>query len=60
MSFMQRQRLKDLLLGARVAVRTSNMKISCRGLPDYVKTLHQKVITFLHLTNQIIDMWRCR
>ena len=36
----------------------SNMKISRRRLAVYVKTLHQKAcrtITFLHLTNQIID-----
>ena len=34
--------MKDLLLRARVVVRTSNMKISRLRLPDYVKTLHQK------------------
>ena len=33
---------KDLLLQARVVVRTSNMIITHRRLPDYVKTLHQK------------------
>ena len=43
-----------------------NMKISRRRLADYVKTLHQKAcrtsstITFLHSTNEIIDLWRCR
>ena len=58
--------MKDLLLRARVVVRTSNMKISRRRLADYVKTLHQKAcctcsrILFLHSTNQIIDLWRCR
>ena len=42
------------------------MKISRRPLADYVKTLHQKAcrtcstIIFLHSTNQIIDLWRCR
>ena len=42
------------------------MKISRRRLADYVKTLHQKAcrtcntIIFLHSTNQIIDLWRCR
>ena len=42
------------------------MKISGRRLADYVKTLHQKAcrtcstIIFLHWTNQIIDLWRCR
>jgi len=58
--------VKDLLLRASVVVRTSNMKISRRRLADYVKTLHQKacgtcsMIIFLHSTNQIIDLWRCR
>ena len=60
------QRMKDLLLRAPVVVRTSNMKISRRRLADYVKTLHQKAcrtcstIIFLHSTNEIIDLWRCR
>ena len=39
------------------------MKISRRRLAGYVKTLHQKAcstIIFLHSTNQIIDLWRCR
>ena len=58
--------MKDLLLRARVVVRTSNMKISRRHLADYVKTLHQKAcrtcstIIFLHSTNQIFHLWRCR
>ena len=58
--------MKDLLLRAPVVVRTSNMKISRRHLADYVKTLHQKAchrcstITFLHSTNEIIDLWHCR
>ena len=34
------QRMKDLLLQARVVVITSNMKISRRGLTDCVKKLH--------------------
>ena len=34
-------KMKDLLLRARVVVRTSNMKISRRRLADYVKTLRQ-------------------
>jgi len=65
MVFMQRQRVKDLLLRARVVVRTSNVKISRRRLADYVKHLHQKAwrtsstIIFLHSTNQIIDLGRC-
>ena len=39
---------------------------STRRLADYVKILHQKAyrtcctIIFLHLTNQIIDLGRCR
>ena len=60
--------MKDLPLRTRVVVRTSNVKISRRRLPDYVKTLHQKacrtcstiIIIFLHSTNQIIDLWRFR
>ena len=66
MVFMSRQRMKDLLLRARAVVRTSNMKISRRHLADYVKTLHQKAcrmcstIIFLHSTNQIFNLWRCR
>ena len=46
--------------------QNSNMKISRRRLADYVKTLHQKAcrscsrIIFLHSTNQIVDLWRCR
>ena len=34
---MERQRMKDLLLWARVVVRTSKKKISRRRLADYVK-----------------------
>ena len=58
--------MKNLLLQAHVVVRTSNLKISRCCLADYVKTLHQKAcrmcstIIFLHSTNQIIDLWRCR
>ena len=57
---------EDLLLQARVVVRTSNMKISRRRLVDYVTKLHQKAccacstIIFPHSINQIIDLWRCR
>ena len=42
------------------------IRISRRRLADYVKTLHQKAcftcstIIFLHSTNQIIYLWRCR
>ena len=66
MVFMKGQRMKDLLLRAPVVVRTSNMKISRRCLADYVKTLNQKAcctcstIIFLHSTNEITDLWRCR
>jgi len=41
-------------------------EISRRRLADYVKTLQQKArrtcstIIFLHLTIQIINLWRCR
>ena len=58
--------MKDLLLQARIVVRTSNMKISRRHLVDYVKKLRQRVcrkcskIIFPHPTNQIVDLWRCR
>ena len=55
--------MRDLLLQTRVVVRSSNVKISRRRLADYVKTLHQKAcrtVIFLHPTNQIIDLWRCR
>ena len=58
--------MKNLWLWACVVVRTSNMKISRRLLADYVKTLHEKAcrtcstIIFLHSTNQILDLWRCR
>ena len=33
--------MKDLLLRARVVVRTENMKISRRYLADYARKLHQ-------------------
>ena len=58
--------MKDFLLRARVVVRTSNVKISPRRLADYDKASLQKAcrtcstIVFLHSTNQIIDLWRCR
>ena len=57
--------MKDLLLRVRVVVNgTSNMKISRSRLADYVKILQQKSCCstniFLHSTNQIIDLWRCR
>ena len=50
--------MKDLLLRARVVVRTSNMKISRRPLADYVKTLHQKacstIISFIQPIKSLI------
>ena len=55
--FMQRQRMKDLLLVAHVVVRTPKMKISRRYFADYVIKLHQKAcrtwstIIFPHSTN---------
>ena len=66
MVFMTRQRVKDLLLQARIVVRTSNVKISRRRLADYIKALHQKACHtcstnfFLHSINQIIYLWCCR
>ena len=51
---------------SRCRVRTLNMKISRRRLAENVKTLQQKAcrtcstIIFLHSTNQIIDLRRCR
>ena len=58
--------MKYLLLGARVVVRSSNVKISGRPVADYVKKLRQKAcrtcstIIFPRLTNEIIDFWRSR
>ena len=65
MIFMRRQRMKDLLLRARIFVTTSNMKISRCHLADYIKTLHQKacsMIIFPHSANQITKLWHyhCR
>ena len=64
---MEAKTKKDLLLRARVVVRTSNMKISRRCLADYVKKLHQnkacrtcRKTIFPHSTNQIMDLWPCR
>ena len=42
MVFMQRQRIEDLLRGARVVVRSSKIKITRFHLADYVKKFHQK------------------
>ena len=57
-----RQGMKDLLLRARVVVRTSNIKISRRCLADYVKKLHQKAcdtwckMIFPHSKKNFIDL----
>ena len=62
----QRQRVQDLLLWICVVVRTSNLNISRRCLPDYVKTLQQKAyptcstIIFPYATNEIVGLWCCR
>ena len=61
--FMQRQRMKNLLLRARDVDRTSKIKISRRRLTEYVENFHQKAcstIIFPRSTNQSIDLWRCR
>ena len=58
MVFMQRQRMKGLLLRAHIGVRTSKMKISRRHLADYVKNCTKKRAARLfspNSTNQIID-----
>ena len=66
MIFMQRQRMEDLLLRARVVVRISKLYILRRRLADYAEKLHRKAcrtcstIIFPHLTNQIVDLRRCR
>ena len=57
--------MKDLLLWARVVVRTSNMKISRRYLAESIKknapkrVSHVQNFIFPHPTNQIIELWRC-
>ena len=66
MVFVQRKKMKDLLLCACVVVRNLKLKIWGLHLVDYVKNVHQKAcrtcsaIILPHLTNQIIDLWRCR
>ena len=57
--------MEDLLLRARVVIRTSKVKIPGRCWTDYVKNLHQKAcgtcstIIFPRSVNQIIDLWCC-
>ena len=66
MVFMQRQKLKDLVLRAHVVLRTSKMEVSRLRLADYVKNLHQKAcrtcstIIFPQSTNQITHLFCCR
>ena len=66
MVLLKTQRMKDLLLRARVVLRTSRMKNSHRRLVDYVKKMHEKAcrtcstIVFPYSTNQIVDLWCCR
>ena len=58
--FHAKQRMKDLLLWARVVVRTSNMKIAACRQADCANNLHQNTcctcstIIFPNSTNQII------
>ena len=56
--------MRDLLLRARLVIKTSNTKISRHNLTDHVKKKKKKkkrrTIVFPHLTNQIIDLWACR
>ena len=64
--FMQKQRMKNILLRARDVDRTSKIKISRRRLTEYVENFHQKAcrtcstIIFPRSTNQSIDLWLCR
>ena len=61
MIFMQRQRMKNLLLRARDVDRTSKIKISRRRLTEYVEIFHRKECrTCSTTTNQSIGLWRCR
>ena len=57
--FFKGKEWKDLLVRARVVIRTSNM-ININSFADYVKKLQQTACSiFPHSTNQIIDFWRC-
>ena len=66
MIFMQRQRMKNLLLRARDVDRTSKIKIPRRRLTEYVETSQQKAcrtcstIIFPRSTNQTLNLWRWR
>ena len=55
--------MEDSLLQARVVVRISKLYILRRRLADHAEKLHRKAcrtIIFPHLTNQIVDLRRCR
>ena len=55
--------MEDLLLRARVVARISKLYILRRRLADYAEKLLWKAcrtIIFPHLTNQIVDLRRCR
>ena len=41
-NFLFRQKMRDAMLRARVVVRSSNLKIPCRCLADYVKKIALK------------------
>ena len=57
MVFMQRQRMKDVLLQGLAVARTSNMQFSFSILRHYCT---KKRAARHHSTNQIIDFWRGR
>ena len=59
MVFMQRQRVKDLPLRARVVVRTLNMKISRRRLADYVKNIAPKSVPHDYFLQSTIKSLIC-
>ena len=58
--------MKDLMLCARVVVRTYKSKMSCRRLAGYVNEMFlnefctRNAVIFPGLTNLIIDLRRCR
>ena len=60
--FMLRQKVRYLLLLASVDVRTSNMKIPCGHMADYVKEMYfnacrtSSTIILPHSTNQIMPL----
>ena len=43
-SFLVRQKMRDSMLRARVVVRSSNLKITCGRLADYVKQIALKSV----------------